>query len=350
MTHLAPSPLRPAGVCTAARCRRVPCGLALGIDVAAMDALMPMHLAVATSGEILHAGPTLQKIRPEPALVGSMLFQHFDMRRPRGIASVEDLAAQPGLQLRLSMRDEARTPLKGEVVPLSCGRAVLLNLSFGIAVVEAVRRFELTCRDFSGTDLAIETLFLLEAHSAALEESKRLNRRLQSARLVAEQEAATDRLTGVKNRRAAEHLMARLVGQGTPFGLMHLDLDWFKQVNDSFGHAAGDEVLRVIARRLRESTRAADTVARIGGDEFVIVFHGLANTHRLSELAERMVARLERPITWGEETLTVSASVGVTATGLYDTPDPDQMLRDADAALYASKRDGRGKFSLAEVT
>lgn len=334
--------------CTAARCRRKPCGLALGIDLSALDGLMPMHAILAKSGEILHAGPTLKKLRANHALIGAAFSSLFDLRRPRGITSVEDLAGCGESQIRVVLRDAERTPLKGQVVPLACRRALLINLSFGIEVVEAVRRFDLTSIDFAGTDLAVEMLFLVEAHSAALTESKRLNGRLQSARLAAEQEAATDKLTGLKNRRAMEHVLARLIGQGTPFGLMHLDLDHFKQINDTYGHAAGDEVLRATAERLRGAMREGDSVARIGGDEFVLVFHGLANPHRLSEIAGRIVASLDAPVPYGAHMLALSGSLGVTATGLYNAPDADTMLEDADAALYAAKRAGRGRFHLVE--
>ncbi|MEL6207534.1 MAG: GGDEF domain-containing protein [Pseudomonadota bacterium] len=348
MTILARSPLRPGVTCTAAPCRRGPCGLALGLERDALDRLMPMHLFLSMEGEILHAGPTAQKLRPGETLVGSNFFQHFDLRRPRGRASVEAMANAAG-QLHLALRDETRAGIKGQALPLSCRRAVLINLSFGISVTDAVRRFQLTSADFSGTDLAIEMLFLVEAHAAALSESKRLNSRLQAARLVAEQEAATDRLTGLRNRRAMEHVLARLIGQGTPFGLMHLDLDRFKAVNDDCGHDVGDAVLKVVAERLSCVTRDGDTVARFGGDEFVLILHGLANVNRLSDLAARIVACVEEPISVADVSFGISASIGVTASGLYARPDATRMLKDADVALYAAKHEGGAGFAVAEV-
>jgi len=348
MTAHAPSPLRaPKARCAAPECRRGPCAAALGIDRAALDRLMPLHLIVTLEGTIVHAGPTLRRIRPAPELTGAPFQAHFDVRRPRDAHTVADLGGLIDSPLRLSLRDRERTALKGQAVPLSCGRALLIDLSFGISVVEAVRRFQLTSADFGATDPAIEMLFLVEAQRAALDESKKLNGRLQSARLAAEQEAATDKLTGAKNRRAMDHMLIRLVGQGIPFGLIHLDLDDFKAINDTHGHPAGDTVLREVARILQESTRTRDMVARIGGDEFVIVLHGMTHAARLSALAERILARCEVPIRHAGRDIPVSVSLGITASALYEAPDAATMLADADRALYASKRDGRGRYSVA---
>jgi len=341
------SPLRPGSGCGAARCRKGGCGLALGIDLAALDALMPFHLIVAMDDTILHAGPTLHRLRGEGVLGGAPFAEHFDMRRPHGATGMSDLARAGDVQVRLSLRDAERTAMKGRAVPLNCGRALLIDLSFGISVVEAVRRYRLTSADFAATDMATEMLFLVEAQAAALSESKKLNQRLQSARLAAEHEAATDRLTGLKNRRAMEHGLGRLLGQGIPFGLIHADLDYFKQINDEHGHAAGDAVLREVARRFRDCVRTRDTVARIGGDEFVLLMHGLSNPTRLADLAERLEQSFAAPIPYRDTLLDVSVSLGVTATGFYDRPDAATMLADADSALYQSKRAGRGRYSLA---
>jgi diguanylate cyclase (GGDEF)-like protein len=347
MTMLSRSPLRPGSACGGKRCRGSTCGLALGIDLAALDALMPFHVIVALDDTILHAGPTIHRLREGAALTGAPFQAHFELRRPNGVAGMADLARQGEGQLRLTLRDAERTAMKGRAVPLGCGRALLLDLSFGISVVEAVGRYRLTSADFAATDIVTETLFLVEAQAAALNESKKLNRRLQSARLAAEHEAATDRLTGLKNRRAMEHVLGRLLGQGVPFGLIHADLDHFKQINDTHGHAAGDAVLREVARRFRDCVRTRDTVARIGGDEFVLLLHGLSNPTRLADLASRMEEAFAVPVPFRDDLLEVSVSLGVTATGFYDRPDAATMLADADAALYQSKRAGRGRYSLA---
>jgi diguanylate cyclase (GGDEF)-like protein len=348
MTVHSPSPLRSATRCVAADCRRGQCAAVMGIDRADLDRLMPLNMIVALDGKILHTGPTLRKLRGGAKLAGTPFASHFDLRRPREAATIADLAGQTASPLRLALRDRERTILKGQAAPLSCGRALMIDLSFGISVVEAVRRFQLTSSDFAGTDLSVEMLFLVEAQLAALEESKKLNGRLQSARLAAEQEAATDKLTGAKNRRAMDHLLIRLIGQGTPFGLMHLDIDHFKAINDGYGHPAGDAVLRATAQRLRDAVRTRDMVARTGGDEFIVVLHGMTHTARLSDLAHRILTAAQHAVDHEGMSIPVSVSIGITASGLYDKPDAETMLSDADRALYASKRDGRGRYSVAQ--
>ncbi|MFC6759321.1 GGDEF domain-containing protein [Sulfitobacter porphyrae] len=148
---------------------------------------------------------------------------------------------------------------------------MIVNLSFGISIVDGVRDYALSNADFAATDLAIEMLYLIEAKTAAMDESRRLNLRLQGAKIAAEQEADTDALTGLGNRRALNNVLTRMVAGRVPFAVMQIDLDYFKSVNDTLGHAAGDHVLQTVAQIMVEETRNKDTVARVGGDEFTVV-------------------------------------------------------------------------------
>jgi len=189
-------------------------------------------------------------------------------------------------------------------------------------------------------------LYLVEAKSLVIEESRRLNQRLQNARLAAEEQAFSDTLTGLCNRRAMDRHLRNLAAAGVPFGLMHLDLDFFKSVNDTHGHAAGDHVLQVVAKVLCKETRAQDMVARVGGDEFVLIFDRLVERKRLYAIAHRIVRRLEQPILFRGHECRVSGSIGITTSTFYRFPDPDRMLSDADLALYASKHSGRARATL----
>ena len=173
-----------------------------------------------------------------------------------------------------------------------------------------------------------------------------MNTRLQGARVAAEEQAFTDTLTGLKNRRALDHVLGRYVRRGDAFGLMHIDLDYFKQVNDTLGHAAGDTVLQRVAEVLIAETRVDDTVARFGGDEFVILFPRLTDHDALSGIAERIIEQFEIPISFGAQTCRISGSVGITTTELYSKPDADEILHHADLALYASKKQGRAQATL----
>jgi len=313
----------------------------------AIARLMPMHVWLSPEGRIRRVGPTLQKLRPRMLLSGRNFLDVFELRRPRSARSLEGLMRAAETRLHLAFRHPPCTALKGLIIPLEGEAGALINLSFGISVVEAVAEYGLTVGDFAATDLTVEMLYLVEAKSAVMEESKKLNQRLQGAKIAAEEQAFTDTLTGLKNRRAMDHVLARLIGEGKPFGLMHLDLDFFKDVNDSYGHAAGDHVLQQVARVLVEETRANDTAVRVGGDEFVLIFDGVTDALRLNGVANRIIGRLEQPIPFNGTPCRISGSIGTTLSTRYDRPEAEQMLQDADMALYASKRAGRARVTQA---
>lgn len=313
----------------------------------ALDRLMPLHLWAGPTGHILRAGPSLAKLRPGDPMRGRRLTEVLEFRRPRSVQSMADLIAADGAAVQVVFRAAPRTALKGLVVALPKGQGVLLNLSLGISVAEAVRSFNLTRKDFAPSDPTVEMLYLMEAQAAVLNESKKLNTRLQDAKILAEEKAFTDTLTGLKNRRALDSLFPQFAegGQGRGFGLMHLDLDFFKEVNDTFGHAAGDHVLQEAARILVEETRSEDIVARVGGDEFVLVITDCTDVGLLNAIAERIIRRLEKPIWFEGAKCHISASIGITRSDNYPALDREKMSSDADAALYVSKRRGRACFT-----
>ncbi len=311
------------------------------------DKLMPMAVSILPTGHIGHVGPTISKLRPDYKFVGRRFLEVFAIRRPRKkISNFSDLQGIAGSKLRLEFRHGLSTLMKGVLVAANGGDCLIVNLSFGFQLTEAVRQFGLSNGDFSQTELAIEMLYLIEAKTAVMEESRRLNQRLHGARLAAEQQALTDPLTKLKNRRAMDQILQDLVVTGVPFGLMHVDLDYFKAVNDTLGHAAGDHVLQVAAKILTHETRDCDTVARVGGDEFVLIFEDLVDKNRLMKIASRIVRQLEVPVNFEGKICRISGSIGYTTSTFYDVPDLDQMLSDADVALYASKHKGRACSTL----
>lgn len=310
--------------------------------MAALARLMPAMLRLDASGRIVAAGPTMARIVTGKA----HLHDAFEVQLPAGAATVAALCAAPRLRLRL--RSDG-TALRGLAVPDGTGGAVL-NLSFGIGVVEAVRRHGLTEADFAPTDLAVELLYLVEAKAAVTAELRRLNGRIERARQRAEAEAQSDALTGIGNRRALMAALARLVEGGGRFGLIHVDLDHFKAVNDRLGHAAGDHVLAEAARVLAAETRAGDTVARIGGDEFVLLLPSVPDAARLQAVAARLVAQMAEPIAYGDEMCRIAASLGLVLSDGQGGAGPEALLEAADRALYAAKRAGRGRAVLAGST
>jgi diguanylate cyclase len=165
-------------------------------------------------------------------------------------------------------------------------------------------------------------------------------------------QAYHDQLTGAANRLLLMDRLSATVrrqsSQDDGLVLVFIDLDGFKKVNDTWGHPAGDEVLRAVAQRLAELVRPADTVARVGGDEFVLLCHGVGHEHA-EALGHRIQAAVCRPIRVGSADICVGASVGVltaTATSLAPARDSliaaDDLLRRADWAMYEAKRGGGG--------
>jgi diguanylate cyclase (GGDEF)-like protein len=127
----------------------------------------------------------------------------------------------------------------------------------------------------------------------------------------------------------------------------HLDLDQFKAVNDTFGHPGGDKLLRIVAERLRGLTGKDDTIARTGGDEFVIVQAAIADPAHATSLAQRVIDALNEPYDIDGHQAVIGVSVGI-SVGPGDGASPDKLLRNADLALYRAKSDGRGTFRFFE--
>lgn len=314
----------------------------------ALDIMCPMHVMVDRLGKIQHVGPTIRKLRPRKTLEGCLFLDVFELLRPRKLTTVHQLLASHGSRLHLRFRDAPMTGLQGVVVDSPEMGGAIINLSFGISVLDAVRDYDLNSVDFAPTDLAIEMLYLVEAKSAAMEASRKLNQRLQGAMIAAEEQAFTDTLTGLKNRRAVEHVMPRLFEAEKGFAIMQMDLDFFKAVNDTHGHAAGDYVLQQVARILVEETREQDCVARIGGDEFVLIFPGMRSRKALSAAARRIIDRIEQPIPYEGQPCKVSASIGIALWQSQSGDTTDALLANADAALYACKNRGRACYSFFE--
>lgn len=155
-------------------------------------------------------------------------------------------------------------------------------------------------------------------------------------------EAEHDGLTGLANRahlhRELEITIAQSKLEKTVFGVLFLDLDRFKIINDSMGHDVGDELLRVVGQRLKAATRGTDVVARLGGDEFVVICRGLLSDDSVLATTEQVLKRFNEPVTLNGRKYDVSASVGVAIAERNEERGPEELVRDADAAMYKAKR------------
>jgi diguanylate cyclase (GGDEF)-like protein len=172
---------------------------------------------------------------------------------------------------------------------------------------------------------------------AALAEREALSEQLRH-------QALHDALTGVANRLLfgdrAGHALARSDRTGEPVSVLFLDLDNFKAINDRLGHAAGDSVLIAVAGKVQRCVRPADTVARIGGDEFAVLLEG-ANAFEAAAVADRIIDELTLPLHVGGDSLVVRASIGIAESS--DRGDTDALLRKADLAMYEAKGQGKDR-------
>jgi diguanylate cyclase (GGDEF)-like protein len=179
-----------------------------------------------------------------------------------------------------------------------------------------------------------------EHASLALTDARRVDTMLH--------QALHDALTGLPNRALftdrIQHALVQGRRRGTTCGVIFLDLDRFKTVNDSLGHGAGDELLVAVGRRLAGSLRSADTAARLGGDEFAVLLEDLGGVSEAVLVAERITAALSAPIVVSGREVYVKVSLGIAVGG----HEASELLRQADVAMYRAKRDGKGRFRVFE--
>ena len=171
--------------------------------------------------------------------------------------------------------------------------------------------------------------------------------RLQQEKM--EHWAQYDPLTDLPNRRLLSdrltHAIAVSSRSGLSIAVLYLDLDGFKEINDTHGHSVGDDLLVALAHRMRATLRDSDTLARMGGDEFVAVLADLSSTDVALKLTERMLAACAAPINVGGQSFSVTASIGLTLSP-EDCSEADQLLRHADQAMYEAKQNGKNRYQL----
>ncbi len=159
--------------------------------------------------------------------------------------------------------------------------------------------------------------------------------------------AEFDSLTGLANRHRMDSRLTGMLGafQATnrSCAIMMLDLDRFKQVNDTMGHAAGDELLQQVAKRMREIIGDSGEIGRLGGDEFQVILPDMDDRGKLGELAEKIVQLVSKPYPIDDKSATIGTSIGI-AISPYDGVEKDELVRSSDLALYAAKNSGRGQY------
>jgi diguanylate cyclase (GGDEF)-like protein len=190
----------------------------------------------------------------------------------------------------------------------------------------------------------------IEELSRYIAEQERISRELQQSKEHFRHAAFHDALTGLPNRALlTDHLKLALErARRRPdhhFAVLFIDLDRFKNINDSLGHSIGDDLLIAIARRVEECLRPMDTVARLGGDEFAILLDGLEDTDAAVHVAERVQIELMKPFNLGGHEVYTTVSIGI-ALSMTGYVHPEHLLRDADIAMYRAKENGKARYEL----
>jgi diguanylate cyclase (GGDEF)-like protein len=199
--------------------------------------------------------------------------------------------------------------------------------------------------------LAAAAIFTLLAIGVIFVITRRLANEVVRRQELAQRLAGQDPLSGLPNRLSfgmrLDQELARSSRSGEGLAVLFLDLDRFKEVNDTYGHGAGDNLIRIVAQRLADLLRGADTLARFGGDEFAIIQTGVSHHHEAEALARRILDSVKRPIELAGTTVSVGASIGIVLSP-HNGQDRETLLRLADTALYQAKNGGRNRFSFFE--
>lgn len=298
------------------------------------------------------------------------------------ILVVDDSADNVELMLEIlreaGYTDVASTMLPEQVCPLHrqhCYDLILLDLQMpglnGFQVMKGLKEieqggylpvlaltaqpsFKIAALEAGARDFISKPFDLLEVHKRIhnMLEVRLLYKELAQYSRQQQELALHDPLTGLPNRRLLEDRIATVLQhatrQQTKAAVMYLDLDGFKAINDTHGHAAGDELLKMVAQRLVGCARKEDTVARVGGDEFVIVMGNIAQLGDTQEPASKLIEAVSEPYLINGLTLQLSTSIGI---GIYPD-DADQVasvIAAADSALYQAKRSGKNRCCTAQT-
>ena len=258
------------------------------------------------------------------------------------------LAGTPHVALKRENRPDRPAVYSEAFVPMERDGKVFGMVEVYLDQTERARANE---NAFMRVGAAVAALLLVLLAVACYQFWIRLRRQRQANGRVRYM-AHHDVLSGALNRASFNQVLRQAAWRrsegGPAFSLLCIDLDHFKDVNDTLGHAAGDEVLRVATQRLKACVREGDQVARLGGDEFAVVLLGVADVTAVTPLARRIVEALAQDYEVADQRVSCGGSVGAAIHGL-DATEPDDLLGKADLALYRAKASGRGTFSFYDI-
>jgi len=289
---------------------------------------------VSTSGIVLYANRRLAELLAVPAheIAGSPIAPFIACSDRAALLGISSCAGAGGtIDIELLTGGGSRIAVRVNSSPLELDGDELICLTFA--------------------DLTEQNALLLEIDRLGAAQAARM-RELEQAEVSLTEQATHDALTGLANRHLVIDRLTQTLalGQrsGALTGLIFIDLDHFKRVNDSRGHAAGDSVLRQVATRLLTAVRPMDSVARLGGDEFVVLLPALKSRHDAVTVGARISAVLDPPMVLDNGAIPVRASIGISVVDpAYEQGvHPDRLLQRADTAMYRAKSLGGSRTEL----
>ncbi len=313
----------------------------------------PFAFAIDRSKRLVATGSLLLRICPEVAQQPLLDDCFTDLKDGFGNDDFDALAASEGSLLILHrLRGSGVPPLRGQWMRLDDDHLLFLGWPW-VTTFGQLSEMGITLAEIPPHNPLVEMLMLLQTNRSAMDDARELaqalkNRRgqLEEANRELAHRAYHDALTGLPNRLMlrdrVEQAIARAQRHKNRLAVLFIDLDRFKAINDTHGHRTGDVVLCAVAARIREQVRRTDTVAREGGDEFLVLLEEIGAPEQAALVAGKLLRRLDEPHLIEGRTIHCSGSIGV-AMYPEDGTDADELIRHADAAMFESKDEGRNQ-------
>jgi len=318
-----------------------------------LDAAFPFHLVLDDELRVRQAGRTLRRLFPDLAN-RVPLTAWFDVTVPRVPADFATYATLPRELFLLRSRAGADLTLRGQMLYDDDARVLFFIGSPWVTDTSTLTTLGLTLNDFAVSDPAVDYAVLLQNQNSSLTAAKELAGRLEQTAKERTHQAYHDVLTGLPNRSYFTDRLGHILNRLDPtadetVSVIMLDLDGFKAVNDGYGHSAGDELLNVLADRLRKIAQRGEMIARFGGDEFAVLIgpesgHDDSHPNRVAELAENILAAIRGSVvlpSHPDVRVRLGASVGIAVS--HGAESVDELVRNADLAMYAAKSSGKDR-------
>jgi len=328
---------------------------------AILQKLMPFHIVFSQNNTVVEVSPSLQKIA-SAICIGDNVTKWLSL--PQDILLEKNFGHHSIKTLKVDMKSPHIKAIRCEMFPLELATPTnqarhekkeddayyFLNFGANPYFIANANDFGLTRQDFPHSGPSIEWLYLSKVQETLYDQSLSNIDKLHNSQKTVRQQALYDALTGLYNRHGFDDIMNNLSARryDDQIGLLQMDLDRFKPINDTYGHEIGDKVLKTVATRIQASLRRDDLAIRLGGDEFLIIIPRHITPPQLKTIADRLIKALSEPITIDTLRLDIGASLGGGIIAFKKDQIHDHLAK-ADQALYEAKKNGRGNFVLTDL-